>query len=424
MICLFVLPLACIAGRLQEFQRKEEMTQTLMLQLETENRDLRLRLASVATCSSTAAAARHQLEMVAELQHELELPPASLFTLERVFPAEPGQGGRMVEKVRGPRRADLPLVVQQATSLLQENHIQVTEDDFVEGTVLLEAATGMQFQLIFQNKTNGEYLKTTVLRPFSPFELYGVQKQDAPKQLIDIILPLAGRIDSFRTFMERFYRLFMYDGHIALTIVYFGSAQLDQLEQIVGKYTPHLTPRLLLLNESFSRAKALRVGATHCSPGALLFFCDVDVVFTSRFLERCRWNTVRGHQVYYPIVFSLYNPRVVYLLHGKRVPPEPQQLVISKDTGFWRDFGYGMTCQYRYHTTWGGEDVRLYRKFLQQVRVLRATDPGLFHVWHAKQCSVSQMTPAQYRACLHSRARTEAAHAQLGLLAFANLPHY
>ncbi|KAF6384940.1 hypothetical protein mRhiFer1_008801 [Rhinolophus ferrumequinum] len=110
-------------------------------------------------------------------------------------------------------------------------------------------------------------------------------------------------------------------------------------------------------------------------------------------------------------------------------PPVEQQLVLKKDSGFWRDFGFGMTPQYRSDLLtvggfdmevkgWGGEDVHLYQKYLKgDLIVSRSRVPGLFHVWHEKRCA-HELTPEQYRVCIQSQAMSEASGSHQGMPVF------
>uniref|UniRef100_A0A182M921 Hexosyltransferase n=1 Tax=Anopheles culicifacies TaxID=139723 RepID=A0A182M921_9DIPT len=417
------------------------------------------------------------------LNNEYELIPFNHFTFSRVYPIELGLGKRVVEKPIGYKRKDLLSALNKGLETLNRNislaAMRYTLDDFIEGIYRNEPTTGTQYELYFrtkefQNRTHQQQqqqqqqgtlhheshtqhgaTKLIVMRPFA--SLQTVQLEAYPKQhekeIIYIILPLSGRINTFQSFMEKYVKIALkHDRRVHLTVVYFGEEGLAEartiMTRVIGMKNSGATNanlKLLALNETFSRAKALRVGAENVwnsqagrNSDVLLFMCDVDIVFSAKFLDRCRWNTKPNKKVYYPVVFSLYNPHVVYTLQGKDVPPETDQLVISKDSGFWRDFGYGMTCQYRSDFLrvrgfdeeiigWGGEDVMLYRKYVRShIKVIRATDPGVFHIWHPKVCtgpvmslaSNQRLTPDQYRACIRSRALNEASHAQLGFLAF------
>jgi chondroitin sulfate N-acetylgalactosaminyltransferase 1/2 len=59
-----------------------------------------------------------------------------------------------------------------------------------------------------------------------------------------------------------------------------------------------------------------------------MFFCDVE------FLNSCLLNAEPSKKVFYPVVFSLYNPAIVYA-NQNIPPPVEQQLVHKKDSGFW-----------------------------------------------------------------------------------------
>ncbi|KAJ7405385.1 Chondroitin sulfate N-acetylgalactosaminyltransferase 2 [Pitangus sulphuratus] len=296
-----------------------------------------------------------------------------------------------------------------------------------------ERDKGTQYELFYKKMDGMEYRHVTLFRPFGPLMKVKSETVDISRSIINIIVPLAGRTEAFAQFMQNFRDVCIHqDKRVHLTVVYFGQDGLSEVQSIlesVARETDFHNYTLVSLNEEFNRGRGLDMGARAWEKGeVLMFFCDVDVYFTAEFLNSCRLNAEPGKKVFYPVVFSLYNPAIVYA-NQDLPPPVEQQLVHKKDSGFWRDFGFGMTCQYRtdFLTVggfdlevkgWGGEDVHLYRKYLHgDLIVIRTPVPGLFHLWHEKHCA-DELTPEQYRMCIQSKAMNEASHSHLGMLVF------
>ncbi|XP_026573157.1 chondroitin sulfate N-acetylgalactosaminyltransferase 1 isoform X2 [Pseudonaja textilis] len=312
-------------------------------------------------------------------------------------------------------------------------------DDCIRGICLqlcirrTERDKGTLYELIFKGDKEYEFKRIVLFRPFGPIMNVANENLNMAHTLINIIVPLTKRVSTFQQFMQNFREVAMQqDGRIHLTVVYFGSEQMSKVKGIlenISKSANFKNYTFIQLDEVFSRGKGLDVGARFWKgTNVVLFFCDVDIYFTADFLNACRLNTQPGKKVFYPVLFSQYNPSLIYGRHDS-IPPLKQQLVIKKETGFWRDFGFGMTCQFRSDYIniggfdldikgWGGEDVQLYRKYLHSnLMVIRTPVRGLFHLWHEKHC-LDELTPEQYKMCIQSKAMNEASHDQLGLLVF------
>ncbi|XP_052017800.1 chondroitin sulfate N-acetylgalactosaminyltransferase 1 [Apodemus sylvaticus] len=375
-----------------------------------------------------------------KLATEYAAVPFDSFTLQKVYQLETGLTRHPEEKpVRKDKRDELVEAIESALESLNgpaessPRQHPYTAADFIEGIYRTERDKGTLYELTFKGDHKHEFQRLVLFRPFGPILKVKKEKLNMANTLINVIVPLARRVDKFRHFMQNFREMcIQQDGRVHLTVVYFGKEEMNEVKGILENTSKAANFRnftFIQLNGEFSRGKGLDVGARFWKgSNVLLFFCDVDIYFTSEFLNTCRLNTQPGKKVFYPVLFSQYNPGIIYG-HHDAIPPLEQQLVIKKETGFWRDFGFGMTCQYRSDFIniggfdldikgWGGEDVHLYRKYLHSnLIVVRTPVRGLFHLWHEKHC-MDELTPEQYKMCMQSKAMNEASHGQLGMLVF------
>lgn len=244
---------------------------------------------------------------------------------------------------------------------------------------------------------------------------------------LHIILPLSGRLDTFRRFLRIYDEICLKTNEkTELIIVIFASSQISEMNSFNDSVTmverirrdrPEAKIDLLPTKGEFSRAAALEIGASRRRDEDLLFFVDVDIVFTREALRRIRLNTVSGRQIYFPVVFSQFDPRVV-----RKGGPDLE--------GYWREYGFGIVALYRADFRaiggfdlsikgWGKEDVDLFEKAVKSnLTVFRAPDPDLVHVFHDVECDPT-LAGSQLSMCQGTRADTYAGTAQLAQVLYS-----
>ncbi|XP_062290672.1 chondroitin sulfate synthase 3 [Scomber scombrus] len=267
------------------------------------------------------------------------------------------------------------------------------------------------------------------LKFLSPFQFYESTREmweQSPRK-VNILVPLSGRYDTFVRFMENFEKVCLIPKqNVKLTVILVNNESnlnrgkhVQLIKDYYKKY-PKADLSVIPMTGNFSRGLALELGSSQLDNDTLLFFCDVDLIFSGDALQRCRDNAVQGHQVYFPVVFSQYNPKIVY---GEKASRE-NKFVLTKKGGFWRDYGFGITCVFKsdllkaggFDTSilgWGLEDVDLFTKVINSgLKVLRSQEPGIVHIYHPVHCN-SSLEQKQHKMCLGSKASTYASSMQL-----------
>ncbi|XP_061555523.1 chondroitin sulfate synthase 3 [Phycodurus eques] len=270
------------------------------------------------------------------------------------------------------------------------------------------------------------------LKFLSPFQFYESTREiwEQSQRKVNVLVPLSGRYDTFVRFMENFEKVCLIPKqNVKLSVILVDNERYEnkgkhlQLIKDYNRKYPKADLSVIPMTGNFSRGFALELGSSLSDNGTLLFFCDVDLIFNADALQRCRDNTVQGRQIYFPIIFSQYNPKIVY---AEKAPRE-NNFVLTKKSGFWRTYGFGIACVVKsdllkaggFDTSilgWGLEDVDLFTKVIHSgLKVLRSQEPGIIHIYHPVRCNLS-LDPKQLKMCLGSKASTYASTMQLAEL--------
>uniref|UniRef100_A0A667Y4Z7 Hexosyltransferase n=1 Tax=Myripristis murdjan TaxID=586833 RepID=A0A667Y4Z7_9TELE len=298
-----------------------------------------------------------------------------------------------------------------------------TESEELDVAELMDAINSESQSLSFLSSS---------LKLFSPFQFSESTKEmrERNRKMVNILVPLTGRYDTFARFMENFEKTCLIPKqNVKLAIILVDNQnnqdkdkQIELIKDYHKKY-PKANLSVIPMRGDFSRGLALELGSSQIDNDTLLFFCDVDLVFNGDALQRCRDNTIQGRQVYFPVVFSQYDPKIVYAGNT----PDKSTFVFTKKSGFWRDYGFGITCIFKsdllrtggFDTSiqgWGLEDVDLFTKVINSdLKVFRSQEPGIVHMYHPVHCDTS-LEYKQHKMCLGSKASTYASTMQLAEL--------
>ncbi|XP_044579709.1 chondroitin sulfate synthase 1 isoform X1 [Cotesia glomerata] len=294
--------------------------------------------------------------------------------------------------------------------------------------------TGIEAREVIEDQEDGDQTRqrnfpnfySTFLFNFPPSK---PEEDPVEDKTVHLVVPLSGRFKTFKRFIKNYEQVCLSTNAKTELLVILYPHKLEDsvdstfnlVDSIKLKYKNAKIKILLDKDNLFSRAKALDLAIKHLNNNDLVFFIDVDVAFTNEALQRVRLNTVINKKIYFPIVFSQYDPNYVYYFDKSNREKKKNQFGdlanLSEPMGYWRLFGFGIVSLYKRDYLkiggfnlsiegWGKEDVDFYEKSVRSyITVFRAPDPNLVHVYHKVTCD-EKLSSTQKTMCKGSRYET------------------
>lgn len=303
----------------------------------------------------------------------------------------------------------------------------------------LDRLRGLQYVVNFvtrDERRNWTSFNLLVQKPLDDSKCQVSLASSVSSDPVYILLPYSARQERLRLFFQNYLELrTTYGENLVLIVSLLRTKEEDARfvsalkHEIFGDGVSASVAESIWVHQNdgdvgggFSRGVALREAAKLVpSADSIIFHCDVDMMVLPSFFDRCRHNTVRGSQVYYPVFYSLY-------------PYANAQPNIVERNGFWRKTSFGMTCirksdfqavgayddaETRFHG-WGSEDVYQFEKIRNMTNLVafRAVEPALMHRWHSKACDKGT---SDYKDCMKTNFMTMGHPLRVGPLLLESL---
>ena len=270
-----------------------------------------------------------------------EVIPWTYFTPDRLF------GGTDLEPVSDwgtADREDLNDILNTVQKVIRKKNPTVYEKaELLNGYRRLDPLRGSEY--ILDMKAGDKMQRFHLLRPFTKVE--ALQMPAATEQRgIHLVLPVT-REDTgrFEKFLQMYKRVCLQTGeNVVLLTVFINLRESPQDDEhndpfvesknLIARYKRSYMwaqlPWLQVGVKTQSLILIMDIVSMKLPVNSLIFLVSLTIDFTINFLNRCRVNVVSGIQVFFPIPFAEYNPKIVYKNKQK-----PTFVDIHVTTGIW-----------------------------------------------------------------------------------------
>lgn len=254
---------------------------------------------------------------------------------------------------------------------------QNTKCDLLQGNLNIDLKTGLKLSFILKESNQSSVKVSGSFKLTQNFIINDMKTMSNKNNEIHIItmisdvIPLS-RLKDFLTMLQK---LNIEDQWIFVYFSIYANAKNSKLfsKQIINasKRMRNIKTKISYSKDKFERGAGRHHGVSQLpNRNVLILFADIDMAFDDGFLTRCQLYADPGKSVYFPIIFSLYNPKFSQK-KGKK------QFVISKNRGLWRISGLGNLCVNKndylkiggFNTKmngWGSEDDELYQRLVSE----------------------------------------------------------